>query len=109
MRLKFCYTGALIPTIVIWIIVISEVTYFTHQFRSLLTKSQFPVMSMEYTKLGASELLVSKVCLGSMTWGQQNSEAEGCAQMEYAFKECGINFVDTAEIYPQRGNTRYNR
>ena len=102
MRLKFCYTGALIPTIVIWIIVISEVT-------CLLTKSQFPVMSMEYTKLGASELLVSKVCLGSMTWGQQNSEAEGCAQMEYAFKECGINFVDTAEIYPQRGNTRYNR
>lgn len=54
---------------------------------------------MEYRKLGDSDLSVSALCLGSMTWGQQNSEAEGHAQLDYAF-DCGLNFIDTAEIYP---------
>lgn len=54
---------------------------------------------MEYRKLGDSDLSVSALCLGSMTWGQQNSEAEGHAQLDYAF-DCGVNFIDTAEIYP---------
>lgn len=55
---------------------------------------------MDYTKLGSSDLMVSKVCLGTMTWGQQNTLAEGVEQLDIAFKEYGVNFLDTAEIYP---------
>ena len=54
---------------------------------------------MEYTILGDSELEVSKVCLGTMTFGEQNSEAEGHAQLDLAV-ERGVNFIDTAEMYP---------
>lgn len=54
---------------------------------------------MEYRKLGASDLLVSSVCLGTMTFGQQNSEAEAHAQLDAAFAH-GVNFIDTAEMYP---------
>jgi aryl-alcohol dehydrogenase-like predicted oxidoreductase len=54
---------------------------------------------MEYRRLGASEFDVSMVCLGTMTWGEQNSEAEAHAQLDRAL-ELGINFIDTAEIYP---------
>jgi aryl-alcohol dehydrogenase-like predicted oxidoreductase len=50
-------------------------------------------------KIGRSDLLVSEICLGSMTWGTQNTEAEGHAQIDRA-KEVGINFIDTAEMYP---------
>lgn len=53
----------------------------------------------ERVVLGESDLAVSKCCLGSMTWGQQNTEAEAHQQLDFAF-ENGINFVDTAEIYP---------
>ena len=53
---------------------------------------------MDYRKLGNTDLSVSALCLGSMTWGQQNSEAEGHAQLDYAFAH-GVNFIDTAEIY----------
>ena len=54
---------------------------------------------MEQRKLGRTDLKVSALCLGTMTWGQQNTEAEGHAQMDYAVGE-GINFFDTAELYP---------
>ena len=54
---------------------------------------------MEYRQLGRSDLKVSALCLGSMTWGEQNSETEGLAQIDRA-KACGINFLDTAEMYP---------
>lgn len=54
---------------------------------------------MKMSRLGRTDLAVSKVCLGSMTWGQQNTEAEGHAQMDLAF-ERGVNFIDTAELYP---------
>ena len=54
---------------------------------------------MDYRRLGRSDLEVSAICLGSMTWGQQNSEAEGFEQMDYAFGQ-GVNFIDTAEMYP---------
>ena len=54
---------------------------------------------MEYRKLGRSDLEVSVICLGSMTWGTQNSEAEGHAQIDYALDR-GVNFIDTAELYP---------
>ncbi|MBM3654970.1 MAG: NADP(H)-dependent aldo-keto reductase [Alphaproteobacteria bacterium] len=62
---------------------------------------------MEYRKLGHSDLSVSAICLGSMMWGEQNSEAEGHAQLDYAF-DCGVNFIDTAEIYsiPPRRETQ---
>ena len=53
---------------------------------------------MNYTKLGSSELQVSEVCLGTMTWGCQNTQEDGFAQIEYALDQ-GINFIDTAELY----------
>jgi aryl-alcohol dehydrogenase-like predicted oxidoreductase len=55
---------------------------------------------MEYTKLGDSDLEVSKVCLGTMTFGQQNTVDEGVEQLDFAFDKYGINFLDTAEMYP---------
>ncbi|PLP61190.1 aldo/keto reductase [Mesorhizobium loti] len=54
---------------------------------------------MQKRRLGRTDLLVSTICLGSMTWGQQNAEAEGHAQMDLAFAR-GVNFIDTAELYP---------
>jgi aryl-alcohol dehydrogenase-like predicted oxidoreductase len=54
---------------------------------------------MDYRELGRSGVKVSALCLGTMTFGEQNSEAEGHAQLDYAFAR-GINFVDAAEIYP---------
>ncbi len=53
---------------------------------------------MEMRKLGSTGLDVSLICLGTMTWGQQNTEAEGHEQMDYAVEK-GVNFFDTAEIY----------
>ncbi|MCA3565180.1 MAG: aldo/keto reductase [Methylocystis sp.] len=53
---------------------------------------------MKYRKLGRSGLDVSLICLGTMTWGQQNTEAEGHEQMDYALDQ-GVNFWDTAELY----------
>ena len=52
---------------------------------------------MEYRKLGDTDLEVSALCLGTMTWGQQNSEAEAHEQMDYALDQ-GINFFDTASV-----------
>lgn len=54
---------------------------------------------MKYRKLGTTDINVSVICLGTMTWGEQNSETEAFEQMNYAFEE-GINFFDAAEIYP---------
>jgi aryl-alcohol dehydrogenase-like predicted oxidoreductase len=54
---------------------------------------------MKYTQLGQSDLQVSEICLGTMTFGQQNTEAEAFMQLDYA-REQGINFIDTAEMYP---------
>lgn len=53
---------------------------------------------MKTSQLGNSGLEVTRICLGTMTWGLQNTEAEGHEQMDYAL-ECGINFFDTAEVY----------
>ena len=55
-------------------------------------------MTIERRRLGQTDLMVSSCCLGTMTWGQQNTEAEGHAQMDYAL-ERGIDFWDTAEMY----------
>ena len=54
---------------------------------------------MDYRRLGRTDIIVSALCLGTMTWGEQNTEAEGFAQIERA-KQAGINFIDTAEMYP---------
>jgi len=53
---------------------------------------------MKYTTLPNSDIKVSKICLGTMTWGNQNTEAEGHEQMDFALDH-GVNFFDTAELY----------
>lgn len=61
---------------------------------------------MEYRKLGDSELNISVLSLGTMTFGEQNSEADAHQQLDYAVSR-GVNFIDTAEMYPvpPRGET----
>ncbi len=54
---------------------------------------------MQKIPLGCSDLLVSKICLGTMTFGEQNTEADAHSQLDYAL-ERSINFIDTAEMYP---------
>jgi aryl-alcohol dehydrogenase-like predicted oxidoreductase len=54
---------------------------------------------MEFRRLGRTDIQVSLICLGTMTWGEQNSEAEAHAQLDYAL-ERGVNFIDAAEMYP---------
>ncbi len=54
---------------------------------------------MNYRKLGNTDLDVSTICLGTMTWGEQNSQEEGFEQMDYALDQ-GVNFFDAAEMYP---------
>jgi len=60
---------------------------------------------MKQNPLGNSTLKVSDICLGTMTWGEQNTEAEGHAQIEWALSH-GINFIDTAEMYPVPPNQK---
>lgn len=61
---------------------------------------------MKYTTLPNTDTKVSKICLGTMTFGQQNTESEGHSQLDFAFEK-GINFIDTAEMYsvPARQET----
>ena len=54
---------------------------------------------MQYNKLGRTDLSVSRICLGTMTWGQQNSEVEAFEQLDMAVA-AGVNFIDVAEMYP---------
>jgi len=67
----------------------------------------FGIPWVKRKKLGRSELDVSIFCLGSMTWGSQNSEAQGHAQIDRAHA-AGINFIDTAEMYPTTPGTPEN-
>ena len=53
---------------------------------------------MRYNKLGQSDIDVSVICLGTMTYGEQNTEQEGHEQLDYAISQ-GVNFIDTAELY----------
>lgn len=57
---------------------------------------------MQKNNLGTSNLLVSKICLGTMTFGEQNTQEEAFVQMDYAW-ENGVNFFDTAEMYSVPG------
>ncbi|WP_039733522.1 aldo/keto reductase, partial [Komagataeibacter intermedius] len=61
---------------------------------------------MKQRELGCTGIRVSEICLGTMTFGQQNTEAEGHAQLDMAVAH-GINFIDTAELYsiPPRAET----
>jgi len=61
---------------------------------------------MNYRKLGNTDIDVSTICLGTMTWGEQNTQEEGFEQMNYALEQ-GVNFWDTAELYaiPPKKNT----
>ena len=54
---------------------------------------------MKYTTLPKTAIKVSKICLGTMTWGNQNTQEEAFEQMNYALEQ-GVNFFDTAELYP---------
>ena len=54
---------------------------------------------MQYRPLGRSNLKVSALCLGTMTWGEQNTQQEAFAQIDRA-RDAGVNFIDTAEMYP---------
>ena len=54
---------------------------------------------MNFKKLGNTDIKVSSICLGTMTWGQQNTQKDAFEQMDYALDQ-GINFFDTAELYP---------
>ena len=54
---------------------------------------------MKFNSLPFTDIQVSEICLGTMTFGKQNSEAEGHQQLDYAINR-GINFIDTAELYP---------
>lgn len=62
---------------------------------------------MQYRLLGQTGIKVSEICLGTMTWGEQNTEAEAHQQLDFAL-ERGINFIDTAELYaiPPRAETQ---
>ena len=61
---------------------------------------------MQYHKLGSTDIDVSVICLGTMTWGEQNTRAQAFVQMDYALTQ-GVNFFDTAELYaiPPRAET----
>jgi len=54
---------------------------------------------MKYNPLGRTGISVSEICLGTMTWGSQNSEQDAHDQLDYALSQ-GVNFIDTAELYP---------
>ena len=54
---------------------------------------------MKYTRIPHTDIRISRICLGTMTWGRQNTQAEAYEQMDYALDQ-GVNFFDTAELYP---------
>ena len=54
---------------------------------------------MIYSKLGDTDIEISKICLGTMTFGEQNTEKEAHQQLDFALDN-GVNFIDTAEMYP---------
>jgi aryl-alcohol dehydrogenase-like predicted oxidoreductase len=74
---------------------------------SLRLNAKSAESDMEYRQLGSSDLKVSALCLGTMTFGEQNSEADAHRQLDYAISQ-GVNFIDTAEMYPvpPRGETQ---
>jgi aryl-alcohol dehydrogenase-like predicted oxidoreductase len=68
----------------------------------LFSRTQDHHNNMKYSRLGNTTLEVSRICLGTMTFGEQNTEAEGHEQLDYALSQ-GVNFIDTAEMYAVPG------
>ena len=68
-------------------------------FSSSAVVAPAPTSTMQYRKLGTSDMMVSSCCMGTMTWGNQNTDEEAAAQLNIAWDR-GCNFLDTAEIYP---------
>ena len=64
------------------------------------TETKIPKTALPRITLGNSSIEVTNVCLGTMTWGVQNTEEEAFEQLDYAIKVRGVNFIDTAELYP---------
>jgi aryl-alcohol dehydrogenase-like predicted oxidoreductase len=60
---------------------------------------------MKYRALGRTAIQISEICLGTMTWGEQNTEAQAHAQLDMAL-DAGVNFIDTAEMYPVPPNAQ---
>ena len=63
---------------------------------------------MIYSKLGDTDIEISKICLGTMTFGEQNTENEAHEQLDFALDN-GVNFIDTAEMYPVPPKKKYTR
>ena len=55
---------------------------------------------IEKRNLGKTGIEVTSICLGTMTWGEQNTESDAHQQLTYACDDRGVNFVDAAELYP---------
>ena len=64
----------------------------------IIIVSDYPNKKMKYNKLGNTDIEVSEICLGTMTFGEQNTEAEAHEQLDYSMDN-GVNFIDTAEMY----------
>ena len=75
---------------------LKEIKRFLTLYQSEINKY---LIVMNYKKLGNTNIKVSTICLGTMTWGEQNSQEDGFEQMDYALDQ-GINFFDAAEMYP---------
>jgi len=80
----------------------SRLTSKNKKYNAVVKNAAVPGLKngMDYQKLGGSDLVVSKVCMGTMTFGEQNTLEDGVEQLNRAFDEYGINFLDTAEMYP---------
>merc|ERR1712113_1018464 len=70
-----------------------------HRSGMMTLRAALSTYTPKMNKLGESDLVVPEICLGTMTWGQQNTEAEAHEQLSYAL-DCGVNFMDAAEMYP---------
>lgn len=79
------------------ILCLFSLMYMTNSLKITMNNDGF---LMQKKILGTSNLEVSEICLGTMTWGKQNTNDEAAEQLDYYFKEAGGNFLDTAEMYP---------
>jgi len=75
---------------------------FISDILTFVSLQKIKILTMKYTTLPTTKVKVSKICLGTMTFGEQNSEKEAHEQLDYAVDK-GINFIDTAEMYSVPG------
>lgn len=98
----FTYSCSSPPTTMVSALSTSTAPSATRAASAVKTNKSVPGLQsgMEYVTLGSSDLVVSKVCMGTMTFGKQNTLEEGVQQLNLAFDKYGVNFLDTAEMYP---------